>query len=92
MYGIHATYFFYAGTYNAPTDGVIAAYNTRAEADTAMSALTYNRYYLAHGEYAQPEYKITGYNPGKSGLSEWLKDKSDELAKEAAYRAARATA
>ena len=85
MFGIHATYFYFEGSYNVPETGVIAAYATRSEAESVLSFLADDvTYYLAKNEYARPQYKIIGYNPGFGGLSDWLKEKSREFANEAA--------
>lgn len=76
MYAIHAEYFYYQGTINAPTDGVIAAYDSKVDAEMVMNDLIpCGHYYLPHGCYAAPQYKIIGYrkpfnwdNPDQSGV------------------------
>lgn len=56
---------YYAGTLGAPTPGFlrdgrgdITLFDTRAEAEAWVASQNEGRYYLAHGEYARPEYTI----------------------------------
>lgn len=78
MYAIHATYSFYSGTFNAPSDGIIAAYATREDRDKVLASLTGegSRYYLRHGEYAAPTYKAMGCNRAAAAN---VSDRSSEL-------------
>jgi hypothetical protein len=66
-YAVHVEHFYYQGTFNTPQDGIVSVHETRAEAEAARKEADpntngTNRYYLRHGEYAIPAYKVIGIN------------------------------
>ena len=71
-YRVKATYYYYEGTYNAPRDGYVRGQDGMyLNFPTKQSALEWidkeevKIYYLNHGEYSSPSYKVVYYRGNK---------------------------
>ena len=64
-FAIRRNTYYYAGTYNAEPSKIVSVHRTKSEACAALARCeaTYSdAYWLDHGEYARPDFRIIGIN------------------------------